>query len=149
MSNGIVIQKVEKKEIPKVVELVMDISDSGEVRVFKYLESRINSDRHLLLLAISNKEPVGLLECSIRQLNTLLGSVKQGVLSTIYIKQSYRRQGIAGKLLKTAGYWFGVSDAEMIFCDVLEVEEDLAAFLKSSEFEVKSLKYQRKNVPLG
>ena len=148
MSNGIVIQKVEKKEIPKVVELVMDISDTGEVKVFKYLESRISSDRHLLLLDISGKEPVGLLECSIRQLNTLLGSAKQGVLSTIYVKQSHRRQGIANKLVKTAGYWFGGSDAEMIFCDVMEEEEDLAAFLKASEFSVKSLKFQRKNVPL-
>ncbi len=148
MSNEAVqIQKVGTKQIRQVVDLLKNVLDINEIKTFKLLEERIDSNRHLMLLAKAGSRAIGLVECSILQYNILTGGIDRGVIHTLYIDPEFQRRQIASRLIESAGFWFAGNGVDWVVVDVDVTNKELLSFFESAGFETYQIKL-RKQVQL-
>ena len=140
MSTSYSLVKVGPKEVRGVVDLLKRVFDINEVRTFKLVDSRISSDRHLIMVAKVENTVVGLIECSILKYNILSGGVDRGVIHTLYVEPEYRRLGIAGRLISTSRFWFVSQGVDWVVSDVNMDQDSLIQLFEKQGFD----KYQYK-----
>lgn len=146
MNHQVQIHKTGQKEMRVVIDLLKDFYDTSEVKAIKHLESRIRSDRHLLLLAKISGKPVGLIECSIEEIQNLYGNLKRGLIEILYVKEEYRKKGVAGQLVEASGYWFASSDVDQVAIIVPEDNSELKGFIENKNFQVTSKVWTKSNI---
>ncbi len=140
MSTSYSVVKVGPKEVRGVVDLLKRVFDINEVRTFKLVDSRISSDRHLIMVAKVENNVVGIIECSILKYNILSGGVDRGVIHTLYVEPEYRGLGIAGRLMTTSRFWFSSQGVDWVISDVNMDQEALTNLFEKQGFD----KYQVK-----
>jgi ribosomal protein S18 acetylase RimI-like enzyme len=143
MAEPIALQKVGQKDMRAVVELLKQFTEVNEVKLIKLLETRIHSERHLLLLAKDDKTPVGLLECAVHDSITLWGQNIRGVVSALVVAEPYRRKGIASQLISTAGFWFSGNGVEQITCELPISGTEAELFFISQGYEKTAIKVSK------
>ncbi len=140
MTNNIGIHKVGSKDIRAVVELLGQFAEINDVRAFKLLEPRIDSEKHLLLMAKAGTEAVGVLEASIVQYNSLTGGIDRGSIRTLYVKEEYRREKVATKMIDLANFWFKNREIDWIVVDVPLEDDGPKALFESLGYESYQIK---------
>ncbi len=132
--SDITIYKVNPKDMRGVVELLKSDFTVNTVRLIKLLETRVESDKGMILLAKDDAKPVGILEGIVELQQTLIETREAGKINTLYVTESHRRQGIATKMLQMAGYWFASSGVADLSCDIPADDGELNGFFESQDY---------------
>jgi len=143
MSEQIQMQKVGHKDIRHVIELLKDFSEINDVKIMKLLEARVASDQHLILMGKVGTESAGILECTIEQREALCGNSRIGNISTLFVKEEFRRKGVASHLMDTAKFWFKGADLEAVECRAKNDDAALVGFLEKYEFSAQWLTFTK------
>ena len=131
MSLAFEIRKLGPKELGEALDFLAAVFMVDKAATAKRLGPRLDSDRHLTLLAKAGGETIGIIECA---------SHPTGVISNIYVLEEYRRNGVAEKLLETCGYWFQGAGVAHVSCEFPIAEESLRGFFSTQGYEPAMLK---------
>ncbi len=101
------IYKAAKEDIPVIVHMAMELWENHTIKeLTEEFEDIINDDEAAVFLIEINNQPAGFAQCQLRHDYVEgTGSSPVGYLEGIFIKQGYRKQGLAGKLLEKCEEW--------------------------------------------
>jgi len=133
------IQKIGPKDIRHVVDLLKTSFEINEVKLFKLIESRLESDNNLLLLAKMDGRTAGVIECCIEPQGMLMSGTVRGRIATLFVKEDARRKGVGSRLMDTARFWFFGAGVDWVVCDVPMNDEGALGFMKKFQFDPKEV----------
>lgn len=93
----IVIRKAVKEDAAKLYILNELFNGQGSTTLEKLTDSIINNQQEIVFVAADDNEPVGFI-CG-QVFKSMCYSTYYGEISELFIKEEYRRKGIAGRLI--------------------------------------------------
>lgn len=135
MAGKISLTKSAAKHGDMIAEFIAEETNLDIVQLKTYLYNKLVSDRYLILLAMQNKEIIGLVECEVEEDNTLFLKKNIARLKSMYVVRDKRRTGIARQLLQTAKMWQKNNGAEVSFAYPDSENDALKLFLVSSGYQ--------------
>jgi ribosomal protein S18 acetylase RimI-like enzyme len=83
-----------------------ELSDDGREKFSKYLAKKFSEKSTKLLVASRNGEIIGFMLCLLSPNVPVFKERTIGVVSDVYVRPEFRRQGITKEMLKVAIRWF-------------------------------------------
>jgi ribosomal protein S18 acetylase RimI-like enzyme len=126
------IEQAEESDIRPIVEDLWhplakemeDVSEHNELadgdvvqKSIDYRKSKLGDD-YAIFYSTSGNEKTGFVAVDIKDGNPIFARGAYGVITDLYVKKDYRRQGIAGKLLEKAEEFLEVRDISVVQLEV-------------------------------
>jgi len=97
--------KLELKEFSRKHSKTMPPTSEVKEHYEKYLREDISREGSAVFVAFEGKKPVAMIVAKIYHLLPIYGTGKRGILSNLFVKEEFRKQGIGKKLSEKAIEW--------------------------------------------
>ena len=97
--------------------------DTVVIAYRNFLESSLNSENRLLLVAEKNGKLMGYAAAEIQARSPIFKITENGYINDVYVKDEFRQLGIAGKFLTELKNWFESKNIKHVELSVLANNE--------------------------
>jgi ribosomal protein S18 acetylase RimI-like enzyme len=134
LDNLFQIKLDSKKEEKKVNKNMVSISKSKQ-HFYKYLKYDLTSKYRAVFIALDGKKPVGIIIGRIYRSLKVLGYERRASLGNLFVDKSYRKKGIAKKLIKALTKWCKKEDITSITLSVYPQNTHVHEMYSKNGFE--------------
>lgn len=103
--------KLELKELARKFSKTLPAPSKVQKYYEKYLREHLSSGNSAVFAAFEGEKPVAMIVAKTYWLLPIYGEGKRGILSNLFVKEEFRKQGIAQDLVKEAVEWLKSKNA--------------------------------------
>jgi len=131
--------KQEERSINKELKPVEEVKEYYK----GYLRNDLSRDWRAIFIAIENNKVIGLITGKIYRTLKIAGYERCGYISNLYVKEEFRKKGIAEKLVEEATAWFKRKGAVKISLEIYEINDKAVNLYHKLGFKNYSVKMKK------
>ncbi len=136
--------KLEAKEQEKKFNPKLKTSNDVLRHYKRYLTRDLNSEWRKILIATKGNQIIGMILGKIFRSMYINGHERIGYMTNLYVKEEYRKNGVAMKLINSLFNWFKSKDCKELTLEVYEKNNKAKQLFTKLGFENYSVKMVRK-----